>query len=236
MSVRTCQYHPVAYILYLIPSRQDLFEYSCYCVMPPHKPSWELAMPPDQPIWRNHAGQTCRGLFFSTLVALVDPGKQTHTPLCIFKFIFITFIHESQYTICLTLVTIGHELTKLRRTHLVTKKTNGLIYRSDGAGERYIDLHFSSAGSPRPPIHPPWLGKHALSAWFPGWDAGPFPPRRALHRFLGSQLFAVQVSRPRRHHSQPGIPSDNHYLNYINYPYTLFSYKFIYIYIYICKR
>ena len=171
MSVRTCQYHPVAYIFYLIPSRQDLFEYSCYCVMPPHKPSWELAMPPDQPIWRNHAGQTCRGLFFSTLVALVDPGKQTHTRLCIFKFIFITFIHESQYTICLTLVTIRHELTKMRRTHLATQKNPTVSYIDLMVLERERDISiyiFLPLGRRDPPSTRHGLESTPCQRGFPG--------------------------------------------------------------------
>ena len=51
--------------------------------------------------------------------------------------------------------------------------------------------------------------------------------------FLGIQLFAVQVSIAFRHHSQPEIPRKSLFKLYINYPYTLFSYKFIYICIYI---
>lgn len=80
--------------------------------------------------------------FFSTLVALFDPGKQTHTRLCIFKFMFI-YIHP-WITIYDLFNTIRHEWTKRIRTHLATQKNNGLIYRST--------FFFSWAPRPATPI------------------------------------------------------------------------------------
>ena len=124
MSVRTCQYHPVAYILFdTIPTRSLWIVthviVSC-CFINLHE-NWQCRR-------INQSGETMQVrlaevCFFQLLWhLLIQANKHIH----VYVYLLI-FIHESQYTICLTLY-IRHQLTKMRRTHLVApKKPNGLI-------------------------------------------------------------------------------------------------------------
>ena len=83
-----------------------------------------------------------RFVFFNSCGTCWSRQTNTYTSMYIYIYIQIYIYIRPWITIYDLFNTIRHQLTKVRRTHLATKKKQ----------RSHIDLHFASAGRPATPI------------------------------------------------------------------------------------